>query len=207
MTRSTRSLATTTEHPRILLDLDGTLVNWERCFERELQKLYPAASIRDTAAYDVRDRWDAPADLILEVLHRKLDYARMKPVNGAIEAVTEMLHAGIDVWICSKNTPQNYWCASDKLLWVTRRLGVELAERTILASDKTLVHGAVLIDDRADIAEGAVAPSWTHVVFDADYNRSMDASVPRLKSWTEWREVLGEVLDMDFSASSRRAVA
>lgn len=207
MIRSTRSLATTTEHPRILLDLDGTLVNWERCFGRELQKLYAAASIRDAAAYDVRDRWYAPAADILEVLHQKLDYGRMRPLDGAVDAVTEMQAAGLDVWICTKNTPENYFCASDKIGWVRKNLGAEMARKTILIHDKTLVSGDILIDDRADIAEGAMTPSWQHVVFDADYNRDMPRSTPRLKSWADWREVLGEVLEMDFSAPSRRAVA
>jgi 5'-nucleotidase len=195
------------QSPRILIDLDGTVVDWEAAFESTLLSLHPAATLRDAATYDAVARWDAPKGIVLDVINRALDYSRMKAKAGAVEAIAEMKAAGLDVWICSKNTAPNYFCASDKIGWVKKRLGADFAERTILIHDKTLVHGDILIDDRADISIGAMTPSWTHVVFDAEYNREMDANVPRLTNWAEWREVLGGVLDIDLSAKTAKAVA
>lgn len=192
---------------RVFVDLDGTAVEWEDEYKTTLVKLHPTATLRDATVYDAVARWDAPKDVVLDVINRALDYSRMKAKPGAIEAIAEMQAAGLDVWICSKNTPENYFCASDKIGWVRKNLGAEMARKTILVHDKTLVHGDVLIDDRADISIGAMTPSWQHVVFDADYNRDMPRSTPRLKNWAEWREVLGEVLEMDFSAPSTEAVA
>ncbi len=195
------------QYYRIFVDMDGTAVEWEDACQTTLLKLHPTATLRDATVYDAVARWDAPKDVVLDVINRALDYSRMKAKPGAIEAIAEMQAAGLDVWICTKNTPENYFCASDKIGWVRKNLGAEMARKTILVHDKTLVSGDILIDDRADIAEGAMTPSWQHVVFDADYNRDMPRSTPRLKSWADWRTVLGEVLDIDLSASTAKAVA
>ena len=73
--------------------------------------------------------------------------------------------------------------------------GRPATQRLILPRDKTLVRDALLIDDKPRI-EGAVRPSWRHVIYDAPYNRQ-ETDRPRL-TWANWRGVLaGELYRSD----------
>ncbi|WP_421446371.1 5' nucleotidase, NT5C type, partial [Agrobacterium tumefaciens] len=66
----------------------------------------------------------------------------------------------------------------------------------ILTRDKTLVRGDLIIDDKPRI-QGAVTPSWRHIVYDAPYNRQV-TDAPRL-TWQNWRSVLaGELYRGDY---------
>ena len=57
---------------------------------------------------------------------------------------------------------------------------------------KTLVHGAVLIDDKPEIT-GSVVPTWKHVYFDQPYNSIYDK--PRITTWSSWKEELLPLLE------------
>jgi 5'-nucleotidase len=59
----------------------------------------------------------------------------------------------------------------------------------IIAADKTLVRGDVLIDDRPYI-KGDFTPSWEYILYDQPYNRK-NTEFRRL-DWSNWREVLTE---------------
>merc|ERR1711924_319884 len=58
-----------------------------------------------------------------------------------------------------------------------------------LPSDKTLVRGDLLIDDKPRVGGQERLPSWEHVVFDAPYNRDT-AHKLRLGDWAGWRGVM-----------------
>lgn len=92
--------------------------------------------------------------------------------------------------ICTAPTTRYRNCVLEKHEWVEEHLGLEWVGRMVLTRDKTLVRGAVLIDDRPDIS-GAMTPEWQHVVFDAPYNRHLPG--PRM-TWATWREVLPPLL-------------
>jgi len=47
--------------------------------------------------------------------------------------------------------------------------GPSWVDRIVLAKDKTLVRGDVLIDDKPEVT-GSLCPSWEHLVFEAPYN-------------------------------------
>lgn len=101
----------------------------------------------------------------------------------------------MDVRICTSPLRQFENCVAEKFLWVERHLGRAATERMVLTRDKTLVRGDLLIDDRPSI-NGAVPPSWRHIVYDAPYNRHV-ADRPRL-TWANWRNVLaGELYRAD----------
>ena len=59
--------------------------------------------------------------------------------------------------------------------------------RTILTTDKTLVHGDVLVDDSPSWA-GPKSLQFHHVRYDQPYNRGVAGA--RLERWGDWRQVL-----------------
>lgn len=72
---------------------------------------------------------------------------------GAQEGVQEMLDVGWDVWVCTKPLEANVWCRDDKAAWLREHFPMIPEPRLILASDKSMILGDILLDD-------AIKPSW-----------------------------------------------
>lgn len=80
-------------------------------------------------------------------------FARMKPIDGAIEAVNQIYAIPeCDVYICSTAPWENPSAWVDKLNWVKQYLP-NMYKRLTLTHHKELVKGNILIDDRT--ANGA----------------------------------------------------
>jgi 5'-nucleotidase len=90
------------------------------------------------------------------------------------------------VYICTSPLHHYDNCVLEKFEWVEQHLGREFTSRLILSRDKTLVHGDVLVDDNPSVT-GVRTPTWRHVVFHQNYNRTVMG--PRM-TWQSWREVL-----------------
>jgi hypothetical protein len=84
-------------------------------------------------------------------------------------------------------------------------LGEEFLHRLMIVRDKTLVKGAILIDDKPQVSGIVEQPEWTHVIFTRSYNKDRKGNmlhfcsddelrvvqgVPRLNRWSEWRQVV-----------------
>lgn len=64
----------------------------------------------------------------------------------------------------------------------------EDAARLIITRDKTHVQGDLLVDDKPRVS-GSRTASWTHVLFNQSYNKSMEGKA-RLSAWSEWADAL-----------------
>lgn len=115
-------------------------------------------------------------------------FRNLRPVEGAVEALHEMADAGLNVLIVTTPTYGNPTCVQDKYEWMDRHVGPEWVKRTIIAYDKTVVSGAVLIDDKPCIT-GSVKPSWQHLLFSRPYNAYVGA-VPRIEKWEDWKQAV-----------------
>jgi hypothetical protein len=75
-------------------------------------------------------------------------FASLGTIPGAVEAVAELRsNPQLDVWILSAPSTRNPACYSEKRIWVEKVFDYPLAKRLILASDKSLLRGDILIDD------------------------------------------------------------
>lgn len=68
---------------------------------------------------------------------------------------------------------------------VRRHVGTEFVRRTIVTSDKTLVQGDFLLDDKPEI-HGVATPTWRHLLYAARPNRNLKETV----TWTQAREIV-----------------
>lgn len=140
---------------KILIDMDGVMVDTMAEVYKRLQRVHdvcqwnfdgcclPAGSM---SVYDDTSVFDDAA-----------------PIGGALEGITQLMRDGHDVAFLSAPWPTNPDSAAAKYRWIAKH-GLPV-NRLILAMDKTLVPGDILIDDRP----GLVGP-WRHVCYPQTWN-------------------------------------
>jgi len=175
----------------ILVDQDGPLADFEEEWLNRWREKYP-----DEFYIDHVDREDFyihdqyPKHLRAQVdavYHAPGFYRNLPVVKGCQEAMFEMLDMGIDVRICTAPLPAYQNCVLEKYEWIEEHLGMEFVLRTIIAPDKTLVRGDILLDDKPTV-KGSMKPTWEHVLYTSPYNRRI-TDQKRL-TWDNWKEVL-----------------
>jgi len=125
-------------------------------------------------------------DLLREIYRGKGFYFSLPPIPGSLEALAE-LQSQHGVFICTSPLSIYENCVLEKYQWVDYYLGKKWVRKLILAKDKTVVRGDILIDDRPEVT-GVVTPVWEHVLFDQPYNRNVRDK--RRITWDSWRQTL-----------------
>lgn len=116
-------------------------------------------------------------------------FLSLPPLEGAIEALHEMLEAGHDVRLVTSPMASNPTCASDKFAWVAKHLGTPWTHRLVITDDKTIIRGDVLFDDKGEIT-GSMKPEWQQILVDQPHNRYASKPLPRIADLTHWRIAL-----------------
>lgn len=177
----------------VLIDMDGVIANWQKQFDLYLETHLPhieripfenITSFKTQKFYPEEHRAE-----IAKVMDMPRFYSTLEPYEGAVEALVE-LDSRYRTYLCTAPYVTNPTCASEKMEWVEKYLGHRWLEKMVITSDKTLVYGDVLVDDKPQI-RGAITPSWKHVVFDAPYNRD---SPLRINSWADGVSVIDSLL-------------
>jgi 5'(3')-deoxyribonucleotidase len=106
----------------------------------------------DNVLVDFRSGIDQMSNEVLKEYEGSYDdipgiFAKMKPVEGAIEAYKE-LNEMFDTYILSTSPWENETALTDKLRWVKKYLGDVAHKRLIFSHHKNLNCGDFLIDDR-----------------------------------------------------------
>lgn len=176
---------------RILIDLDGTIANWGAEWDKHASS-YTHLGLPLTVN---QKNFDLYAGLTAEgravvndIMNFSGFYANLEPFEGSVEAVNTMVAEGHDVRILTAPWITNETCASDKYAWVEKHLGSGWGKRTVLSSDKTVVRGDILIDDKP-VIEGSMEPEWEHIYFTQPYNVDLNHH-RRINNWSEWRSLL-----------------
>ena len=175
----------------ILVDLDNTLADFEGNFLRVWREHYPelpwVPREERQHFYQHKDYPDEHKKIVRAVAATKGFFCDLEPISGGLEALQEMEDMGWDVHICTSSYYNYTECVQCKYAWVQKHLGQKWQKRVIIAADKTLVRGDVLIDDRPYI-KGDHKPVWEYILYDQPYNRKVNEF--RRLDWSNWREVL-----------------
>ena len=118
-------------------------------------------------------------------------FLSLDPIPGAVQACNEMLTEGYQVYLCTSPQSRFENCVDEKYQWVLHHMGRPWTDRMILTKDKTLIQGDILIDDKPNIT-GLLSPSWVQVIFSQPYN--LQVNKPRIVEWSNWRDVVYNVL-------------
>lgn len=177
----------------ILVDMDGVLADFDGHIAKVWQRKHP-----DIPFIDIRTRKTFYVDssmpkkyrgLVAEIYLEKGFFLNLPPIPGGWQALEEIAKAGHTVKICTAPLLEYHNCIPEKLAWIEKHLGFSYVEKTILARDKTLVRGHILIDDKPEVT-GELTPEWEHIVFDNNraYNQGLNK---RYLNWRNYKEVLG----------------
>ena len=124
---------------RVFIDMDNVLVDFQ--------------SGLDQVSEEVKAEYAGRLDEIPGL------FAKMKPMEGAIEAVHE-LEKHYDLFILSTAPWKNPSAWSDKVEWVTKYLDDVFHKRLIISHHKDLCQGDYLIDDRGKNGTSEFAGEW-----------------------------------------------
>lgn len=155
----------------LLLDMDGPLASfdsagYEMCDRLNLDVLVPR--MERTARY-FTDHLSHEHRAVARAEIETPGWFRSLPVvEGAKEGVAELIASGIDVWVCTKPLEENPTCRDEKAAWLAEHFP-RLERKLIITPDKSLIHGAVLLDDAPKI-EWLARASWLPVIFPEPFN-------------------------------------
>ncbi len=174
----------------ILVDQDNVIADQLGHFHTLLKRDHPqvyATYSGETTSHEIEADFAVEHAALIKSLRNQEGFFRdLLPVAGAKEGLVALRDAGFDVRICTAPIWEFKFCVPEKLEWIKRELGHEWAANTIIARDKTLIVGDVLIDDKPEVV-GVRTPSWEHILFDQPYNR---ANSTKHLDWQNFRQVL-----------------
>lgn len=178
-----------------LVDLDDCVAEWTAGFYETFAADYPNARIlphhlRNTFSM-FRPEDEEIHDIIAKTMDKPGLYRNLRPTPGAVEAVREMVEAGINVVFVTSPWNTNPTCASDKLAWIDEVFGEGWSDRAIITKDKTRVRGDFLFDDKGHIT-GQVKPTWIQVLVNQPQNQH-PSDLTRLYNWSEWQTILKDL--------------
>lgn len=178
--------------PLVLVDMDGVLADLEGQFWTIWAQTHPDAPQRAQRArshFYLEDQLpERHVHDVRTIVNSPGFFRDLPEIDGAADALNEMLDLGWDVRVCTAPLLTNPTCTSDKLAWLDKHLGAGWSERAIIAKDKSVVRGDLLVDDKPLVAT-TLSPTWRHVVFDAPYNQHATSPL-RLTGWSTWRQTL-----------------
>lgn len=176
-----------------LIDMDGVVADWNGRFQHIARSDYSHINfpfLTENLNWDLMHGLDEEAqEAVISIMNLDGFYADLDMIPGADVALNEMVEEGIHVSICTSPSINNRTCASDKLFWLENNIGKGFAKRAVITSDKTLVMGDVLFDDKPEIT-GAYRPVWEHILFDQPYNRTDTLNRRRITDWANWRDYI-----------------
>ncbi|XP_046583486.1 5'(3')-deoxyribonucleotidase, cytosolic type-like [Haliotis rubra] len=186
---------------KVLLDLDQVLADFEGYFLQRYKERFPDLPFieeKDRNTFYLRDQYaklrsDLP-DRVREIYMEEYFFLSLPEIQGSIAAAKAMADMeDVDVFICTSPLTSYRYCLSEKFQWVEDHLGADWVDRTIIAKDKTMIYGHILIDDRPHIKGACKNPSWEHIVFTSHHNIRTDLrGKRRLDSWTDghWKDLI-----------------
>ena len=77
-------------------------------------------------------------------------FASLKPISGSIESVNELRNdPRFDVHILTAPSVKNPMCYLEKRVWIEKYFDLEFCDNLIIAKNKSLLLGDILIDDNS----------------------------------------------------------
>lgn len=176
---------------RILVDMDGVIADLEKSILDIYRSLHPDKffiPLDERNSFYVKKQYpDELKPLIDEIRFSKGFYLNIKPVEGSLEALSEMSSRGYKVYICTSPSLSNPSCIQEKYGWVSNHLGKYWTEKMILSRDKTIIQGDLLIDDKPSVT-GAQEPTWEHILYSQPYNAHVNSK--KRITWKNWESVI-----------------
>lgn len=134
MVENYRELMFKVAPPVLLLDMDGTIVDWDAGF-RDLWAERSRIDRKQSYYMQqcVENEFYREAELLM--LEEGF-FENLPEMPGAIQAMKEMEECGFKLIICTSPILTSRHCAQEKLNWVRKHLGESWLDKIVLSSDK-----------------------------------------------------------------------
>lgn len=176
---------------RILIDQDDVMADFNGYFVEVYRQRHPDMFyVPADQVKEFKLTQNYPEDLrglVEDICREPGFFANLPPMEGALEAILELSKTPNEIFICTAPYLANPTCTDDKLYWIGKHLGKGWKNRTIITSDKTVVQGDMLIDDKPEIT-GVQTPIWEQVLYTQPYN--LHITDKRRVTWKDWKSVL-----------------
>lgn len=134
----------------------------------------------------------------------KKRYLRLLPKNGAIRVVNTLIDKGYDIYIVtdspmSEFNEDGYFesnPADEKRMWLKTHFPRIPLNHLIITSEKWMVQGDILIDDKPATVEKFQALGRKVICFDMPYNRDIKAN-SRVHNWGEVEKEIEKLLNQE----------
>lgn len=187
MVNNYRNLILRVAPPIILLDLDGTLIDWDRKFLESWNQ----RSIVTRNSYYMEDCVEEPyRQEALDVMRSPGFFEFLPLMKGALKAIEEMEEHGFNLKICTAPIYESDYCCQEKVNWIKKNLGEKWLKKLVMCSDKSLIKADYLIDDKPfdQLNDNQSPACWKQIIYDQPYNR--DSNLPRIYRWKDWAKIL-----------------
>lgn len=173
--------------PVILIDMDGVLADFDTEISTRVKNRHPHIALLETRDnFYFSDEYPEYKTLIRDISNEAGFFDSLPLIDNALEGWQRIIDLGYHPRICSSPIKSNPHSEVEKRAWLRRHFaphfGPDIADEAIITSDKYLVDGLALIDDRPELRHAAEA-SWQHVIFDQPYNHTVNK--PRIHGWTD----------------------
>jgi 5'(3')-deoxyribonucleotidase len=157
--------------PVLLLDMDGPLAAFDDygfrlCTDAGLTFDVPTRADQ-THRYYTGHLSDNDAKLARLMIDTSRWFLDLPVTEGAVEGV-QQLREHFDIWVCTKPLETNPTCRDDKAAWLREHFP-PLERKLIISPDKSLIRGAILLDDAPKLSWIPKA-TWSPVIFTEPFN-------------------------------------
>lgn len=185
----------------ILLDMDGVMVEHSAMFMRWLNRDNGTNHrYEDIAGFDYPNLSADERRQVMRYWHKRDLYDSHPPEPGCLEAIEDLRRRHRVVAVTS---PMDGHVHS-KFTWL-RRTGGFAKKDIVIAGDKDLVGGDVLLDDRIRNLEEAAAKGREAVCYDRPWNQEWRGS--RVGGWAEFVEHVDALADVAGAEDELRRAA
>lgn len=177
----------------ILIDMDDTLCEFTLGFYNELKKRDIPQDIKNIDPgkrlfYHLAKNYPKEyLNLIEEILSKKGFIETLKPVKGSIDAVKQLMKH-YNIFFCSSPLKCSLSRSSEeKHKWIQKYFNT--SENLILTTDKTIIQGDYLIDDKFPII-GQIEPTWEQIIYERSHNYEIIQKLIKVSSWDDILKLL-----------------
>lgn len=169
--------------------MDNTVVEFDKEILNTFRKLYPnkqSFPLEQQTHFYIKDEYPIESQELLKKIYCSEGFfLRLKPIKGSLEALSKMSQ-NHEVFLCTSPLRKNIYSPKEKFEWVANHLGYNWTEKIIIAKDKTMIRGDILIDDRPSVI-GSQDPLWEHVLYSQPYNNHVKDK--RRITWENWQPI------------------
>ena len=181
----------------VIVDIDDTINNLLEVWVRWLNDMYGTnVNHEEIKEWDMRKTFvTLTKEQIYAPLHNILFWREVQPKPGAVECLKDFMDKGMEVYLC---TATHHATLDDKFTEFIHRCFPFIGwKHIIVAYDKSMILGDVMIDDKVDNIINSLC--MTNILFSAPYNQDFDTEknmIYRVDNWDDVAKIIYNAYDI-----------